>query len=103
MGLAGLRLGLLAGPAAWLNEIEKTRLPYNINVLTQISAEFSLSHQSVFDRQTAAIRQARDELFRQLQGIKGIAPVPVRQISFWSGWHRVVQLRYSTISGSGVY
>ena len=75
MGLAGLRLGLLAGPAAWLNEIENTRLPYNINVLTQISAEFSLSHQSVFDRQTAAIRQARDELFRQLQGIKGIAPV----------------------------
>ena len=75
MGLAGLRLGLLAGPAAWLNEIEKTRLPYNINVLTQISAEFSLSHQSVFDRQTAAICQARDELFLQLQRIKGVAPV----------------------------
>jgi len=75
MGLAGLRLGLLAGPAVWLNEIEKTRLPYNINVLTQISAEFSLSHQSVFDQQTAAIRQARDELFLKLQSIKGIEPV----------------------------
>ena len=35
MGLAGLRLGLLAGPAAWLTEFEKVRLPYNINVLTQ--------------------------------------------------------------------
>ncbi|HXK55361.1 MAG: histidinol-phosphate transaminase [Gammaproteobacteria bacterium] len=74
MGLAGLRLGLLAGPAAWLNEIEKTRLPYNINVLTQISAEFSLSHQSVFDSQTAAIRQARDQLFKQLQQIPGVKP-----------------------------
>lgn len=74
MGLAGLRLGLLAGPAAWLNEIEKTRLPYNINVLTQISAEFSLSHQSVFDSQTAAIRQARDQLFKQLQQIPEVRP-----------------------------
>ena len=35
MGLAGLRLGLLAGPAAWLDEFDKVRLPYNINVLTQ--------------------------------------------------------------------
>ena len=74
MGLAGLRLGLLTGPAAWINEIEKTRLPYNINVLTQISAEFSLNHQSVFDRQTAAIRQARDTLLGQLQCIDGIEP-----------------------------
>ena len=40
MGLAGLRLGYLAGPAAWLKEIDKTRLPYNINVLTQASAAF---------------------------------------------------------------
>lgn len=75
MGLAGLRLGLLAGPPPWISEIEKTRLPYNINVLTQISAEFSLRHQSVFDGQTAAIRQARDELYAQLQQIAGVNPV----------------------------
>ncbi len=75
MGLAGLRLGLLAGPVAWLNEIEKVRLPYNINILTQISAEFSLRHQSVFDRQTGAIRQARGELFRQLEKIEGAEPI----------------------------
>src|SRR5690606_40901270 len=42
VGLAGLRLGLLIGDAAWLTEIEKIRLPYNINVLTQLSAEFAL-------------------------------------------------------------
>jgi len=75
MGLAGLRLGVLAGPAPWINEIEKTRLPYNINVLTQISAEFSLRHQSVFDEQTMAIRQARDDLFNKLKQIKGVNPV----------------------------
>jgi len=49
MGLAGLRLGLLAGPAEWLNEFDKVRLPYNINVLTQASADFALKHQATFD------------------------------------------------------
>lgn len=45
LGLAGLRLGLLAGPAAWLAEIDKVRLPYNINVLTQVSADFALQNE----------------------------------------------------------
>ncbi len=35
LGLAGLRLGLLAGRAEWLHELDKVRLPYNVNVLTQ--------------------------------------------------------------------
>ncbi len=44
MGLAGLRLGWLAGAPAWVRELEKVRLPYNINVLTQRSAELALDH-----------------------------------------------------------
>jgi histidinol-phosphate aminotransferase len=35
LGLAGLRLGLLAGRAEWLHHVDKLRLPYNVNVLTQ--------------------------------------------------------------------
>ncbi len=62
MGLAGLRLGLISGAPAWIDEIEKTRMPYNINVLTQVSADFALRHQTLFDQQTAAIRQQRDVL-----------------------------------------
>ena len=74
MGLAGLRLGLLAGPEEWVREIDKTRLPYNINVLTQLSASFALSHISVFEEQTAKIREARSQLFKELQEIAGITP-----------------------------
>ena len=73
MGLAGLRLGLLAGPAAWLDEFDKVRLPYNINVLTQISAEFALRHKAVFDQQTLQIRSQRELLlgaFSELPGVK---------------------------------
>ena len=75
-GLAGLRLGYLAGPAAWLNEFDKVRLPYNINILTQASAEFALSHADVLDAQAADLRAARSELFDALNAIDGVEPYP---------------------------
>ncbi len=76
MGLAGLRLGLLAGAPEWIGQIDKTRLPYNINVLTQVSAEFALRHQGVFDAQTGEIRQQRSVLFDALQAVEGVTPFP---------------------------
>ena len=76
MGLAGLRLGLLTGPVAWLEQIEKTRLPYNINVLTQVSAEFALRHAAVFRQQTEAIRSEREMLYRALVGLEGVRAYP---------------------------
>ena len=44
MGMAGLRLGYMVGHPQWINEIDKVRLPFNINCLTQASAEFALKH-----------------------------------------------------------
>ena len=71
-GLAGLRLGVLAGDAAWLAEFDKLRLPYNINVLTQASAEFALAHAQVLDAQTAQIRVDREWLYGQLGRLPGV-------------------------------
>lgn len=76
VGLAGLRLGLLIGDAAWLNEIEKIRLPYNINVLTQLSAEFALENFQVIRQQTAAIRAERERLTSELRGIPDLQVWP---------------------------
>jgi histidinol-phosphate aminotransferase len=76
MGLAGLRLGLLAGPGAWLDEIDKVRLPYNVNVLTQVSAAFALRHEAVFKEQTRRIRQERARLFDALSGLAAVRPYP---------------------------
>lgn len=76
MGLAGLRLGLLAGPEPWISQIDKTRLPYNIGVLTQVSADFALRHKPLLDEQTRAIRQARDGLFSALAALSGVSPYP---------------------------
>ena len=76
MGLAGLRLGLLAGPPRWIDEIDKTRLPYNINVLTQASAAFALEHKDVLDGQTRQIRADRGHLYAALQELPGITAYP---------------------------
>ena len=76
MGLAGLRLGYLVGPPDWLAEIDKVRLPYNINVLTQVSAAFALRHKAVFDEQTRTIRAERARLQDALNRIAGLHPYP---------------------------
>jgi histidinol-phosphate aminotransferase len=76
MGLAGLRLGLLAGPAAWLDQFDKVRLPYNINVLTQASADFALGHKAVFDEQTRLIRAERERLAAAIAQMDGVEVFP---------------------------
>ncbi|WPL15406.1 Histidinol-phosphate aminotransferase 2 [Thiorhodovibrio winogradskyi] len=76
MGLAGLRLGYLAGPPEWIEEIDKTRLPYNINVLTQASAVFALRHAEVFDAQTRLIRAERERLAKALAAMDGMQVYP---------------------------
>lgn len=76
MGLAGLRLGLLAGSPQWLAQFDKVRLPYNINVLTQASARFALQNQGILDEQTAHIRADRDAMYDELCVIDGIDVFP---------------------------
>jgi len=76
MGLAGLRLGYLAGPAGWIEQIDKVRLPYNVNVLTQASATFALRHRATLDAQTDQIRRHRTELHEALAAMDGIHPYP---------------------------
>jgi len=65
-------LGFLVGSPQWLEQINKTRLPYNINVLTQLSAQFALENYAVLESQTAQIKQARTLLFKQLNQISGV-------------------------------
>lgn len=76
MGLAGLRLGLLAGHPEWLRQFDKVRLPYNINVLTQASAQFALQHRTVLDEQTQAICRDREQLLVDLRAISAIEVFP---------------------------
>lgn len=69
LGLAGLRLGFLAGHPDWISQFDKLRLPYNINVLTQSTAIFALSRQAVFDDQVGRIRRDREMLTARLSAL----------------------------------
>jgi len=72
LGLAGLRLGYLAGAPAWLDEFEKLRPPYNVNVLTETAALFALEHVGVLDEQAARLRASREWLAAELRITPGV-------------------------------
>ncbi len=76
LGLAGLRLGWLMGPAAWLTELEKIRLPYNINVLTQRSTAFALHHYARLKEQIRQICEMRDGLYHALDQLPSFTAYP---------------------------
>lgn len=76
LGLAGLRLGYIVGNRAIIEQLNKIRLPYNINSLTQISANFALSNKTLFDQQTQTICAERALIFKQLNEIEGIRAYP---------------------------
>jgi histidinol-phosphate aminotransferase len=75
-GLAGLRLGILAGRAAWLDHVDKVRLPYNVGVLTQLVAEKALERHDLLAEQAAAIRSERARVFQALGHMRGVTPFP---------------------------
>lgn len=76
LGLAGLRLGFLAGPGQWISEFDKLRLPYNINLLTQMSTAFILDHTEILYEQAAKIRHGRDMLYNELQSMNDLTVWP---------------------------
>jgi histidinol-phosphate aminotransferase len=76
LGMAGLRLGFLAGSAEWLGELEKLRLPYNVGVLTQVVAAKLLAHHEVLLQQAEQIKQDREKLYQQLYEIAAVKVYP---------------------------
>jgi len=76
LGLAGIRLGYLAGRPAWLAELDKVRPPYNVNVLTQATLDFLLDHIDVLDAQAAEVRGERARLATAVAALPGTTVFP---------------------------
>jgi histidinol-phosphate aminotransferase len=76
VGLAAIRMGFLIGPPTLVHELDKVRLPYNINTLSQVAAGFYLDHIDTFLGQTRDMIASREELFRALEKIEGVHPYP---------------------------
>jgi histidinol-phosphate aminotransferase len=76
LGLAGLRLGLATGPKEWMDELEKLRPPYNVNVLSSAAAELVLEHHGVLEEQTARIVRDRAALEGELDRLAHLRRFP---------------------------
>jgi histidinol-phosphate aminotransferase len=76
LGLAGIRLGYMAGRPEWIRELNKVRQAYNVNVLTQAAALFVLERLEVLEEQAARIRTARAGLGEAIAALPGTRVFP---------------------------
>jgi histidinol-phosphate aminotransferase len=76
LGLAGIRLGYMSAAPALLAQFEKVRPPYNVNILTQVAAEFALEHLDVLDAQAVQLNAERTALAAELAALPGVEVFP---------------------------
>ncbi len=77
MGLAALRLGILAADPKIVSELNKIRLPYNLDAMTQRAAVIICREfLPVLNEQVKWIVGLREELAASLRRLPGIEPLP---------------------------
>ena len=76
LGLAGIRLGYMSCAPALLEQFDKIRPPYNVNVLSQAAAEFCLDHIEVLNAQAALLRAERSALLQALAELPQVKVFP---------------------------
>jgi len=76
IGMAGVRLGILIGGRAIVAELNKVRLPYNINLLSQTVARLALEHEAEVRAHVRAILRERDGLQRALRAFPDVEVFP---------------------------
>ena len=76
IGFAGVRLGLLIGSQEIVSELNKIRLPYNINSLTQAACRFLLNKKDYLQSHANLIVNERKKLIESLKKYKNIIVFP---------------------------
>jgi histidinol-phosphate aminotransferase len=76
IGLAGLRVGYGIFPSTLVDEINKVRLPYNSNSISQIGATELMNNFETVQKQINSIKEERTRLLDELAKIKSITAFP---------------------------
>jgi histidinol-phosphate aminotransferase len=76
IGLAGLRAGFLIADGGIIKEVNKVRLPFNVNSLSQAIAGEALKDRKALQNQIKSIISERERLFNELSKMEGIKPYP---------------------------
>ncbi len=76
IGLAAIRTGYLIGHKDFINEVNKSRLPYNLNSISQAIAIEGIKNKKIIDAHIQAIIRERKRLFKELSKMQGVQPFP---------------------------
>ena len=76
IGLAGLRIGYLVAHPALTAELEKVRLPFNLNAFSQVAAAVLLTHQEWIDASVREVVRERTRVMDRLVALPGVEPFP---------------------------
>ena len=76
IGMAGLRLGYVCGRPEWIDAFNKTRSPFNVNVVTEAVAIKLLENKAVLDAQAAQVLGERERLRPLLERLPGLKVYP---------------------------
>jgi histidinol-phosphate aminotransferase len=76
MALAGLRAGYLLADPRVVREVNKAKLPYNVNFFTEAVAAGVLRHRELLQPQVAEMRAQRDRIARELARLPGLRIFP---------------------------
>ena len=82
-GLAGLRLGLLAGPVELMRWVRRVLSPYSVNSLALACLPPALEDTAYLDWYVGEVLAARTE-FEAALDAAGFAAGPAAPISYWS-------------------
>ena len=76
MGLAGLRLGILLGQPALIQEIEKARLPFLVDRFSEAVALELMKRPELVTERVAVLTAEREGMLRALADVDGIETCP---------------------------
>jgi histidinol-phosphate aminotransferase len=76
IGLAGLRVGFIIADKEIVNEVNKVRLPFNLNSLSQAIATEVLKDKKALQSHINSIISERKRLFDEMSDMDGVRPYP---------------------------
>jgi histidinol-phosphate aminotransferase len=76
IGLAALRFGFMIASEEIIEEVNKVRLPFNVNSLSQAVAVEALRKKKSLKQAIRNISEERDRMFSRMEEVKGVHPFP---------------------------
>ena len=72
MGMAGLRVGYLLASPELVREVNKARLPYNVNFFSQLAALAALEEKHALAQNVRRLVEGRERLLSRLADVPGV-------------------------------